>query len=284
LAPAAPASPWYDQTIVCSNRDITPVWPGGAEVCVALTFDVDVDVGADDWRDIGTRLTPLSEARYGARRGVPRILELLERRGVPGTFYVPGEIAERYPDLVRAIRDGGHEIGHHGHRHLSPDKVTPAEQREELERGLEAISRCSGTTPVGYRSPFWELTPETLRLLDELGFRWDSSCMGDDRPYFESFDGIELLELPVDWSLDDWIYFWYQRVMSHPDALLQTWLLEFESALAERRMVTYTMHPEAIGRGYRARILERLLDEMSVRGRVWFATHGQVCDLVLGAR
>jgi peptidoglycan-N-acetylglucosamine deacetylase len=64
--------------------------------------------------------------------------------------------------------------------------------------------------------------------------------------------------------------------MSSPNALAETWLDEFDSAMAERRMVTYTMHPEAIGRGYRMQALERLLDEMSERGRVWFATHEEV--------
>ncbi|MEN3284501.1 MAG: peptidoglycan-N-acetylglucosamine deacetylase [Solirubrobacteraceae bacterium] len=262
-------------------------WPGGHQVCVALTFDFDADVGVG-WRQLDRRLTSLSEARFGARRGIPRILDVLARRGLRATFYVPGEIAELHPDLVRAIRDGGHEIGHHGYVHLWTDKASPAEQRTEIERGIEALVDCVGAAPTGFRSPAWELTPETLQIVTELGFRWDSSCMGDDRPYFESHRGASILELPVHWSLDDWVYFAFARdaggVMAAPDALHNAWLLEFESALAERRMVTYTMHPEAMGRGYRMLILERLLDAMQQRGDVWFATHREVADLVLQGR
>jgi peptidoglycan-N-acetylglucosamine deacetylase len=258
-------------------------WPGGADVCVALTFDLDADVGVG-WRRLEERLTSLSEARFGATRGVPRILDFLERMDLRATFYVPGEVADMHTDLVKAIVAAGHAIGHHGHVHLYPDRATATEQRAEIEAGLEALDRCVRVRPLGYRCPGWELTPYTLGLLDEFRFRWDSSCMGDDRPYVERHGSASLLELPVHWSLDDWVYFIFTRdgggTMLGPDALKSTWLLEFESALAERRMVTYTMHPEAMGRGYRMRILEQLVEEFRARGNVWFATHEQVTDLI----
>lgn len=258
-------------------------WPAGAPVCVALTFDVDADVGVR-WRRIEERLTSLSEARFGAVRGVPRILDFLARRELRATFYVPGEIAELHPDLVRAIHDGGHEIGHHGHVHLFTDRATASEQREELERGFEALDRCAGVRPRGFRSPGWEMTHETFAALADHGVAWDSSCMGDDRPYLERHATGEMLELPVHWSLDDWVYFLFSRdaggLMSGPDALLRAWTLEFASALEERRMVTYTMHPEAMGRGYRMQVLGELLDHMAERADVWFATHGEVERLV----
>lgn len=112
--------------------------------------------------------------------------------------------------------------------------------------------------------------------------------MGDDRPYFETLDGRRILELPVHWSLDDWPYYGWSvdagGNLISPSAWYEGWLAEFESARAERRLVTYTMHPEVVGRGYRLLALERLIGAMSDRGRVWFATHGQVAELVLRAR
>ncbi len=106
--------------------------------------------------------------------------------------------------------------------------------------------------------------------------------MGDDRPYLH--DG--LLELPVHWSLDDWPHLHWRPgrgdAFTAPEAFLATWLAEFESALAERRHVTYTMHPEVIGRGYRAVLLERLIGAMRERAKVWFAAHGDVARWVVG--
>jgi peptidoglycan-N-acetylglucosamine deacetylase len=264
-----------------------PRWPGGADVAVCLTFDLDAEA---PWLarspDYARRLSTLSEGRYGVVRGVPRILALLRRHRAAATFYVPGSVAERYPDCVRAVAAAGHEIGHHGHRHLRSHEVDADAQRSEIERGLTALEGLLGRPPSGYRSPSWELTPETFGFLLEHGFAYDSSCMGDDRPYLEEVEGRGMLELPVHWSLDDWPFFgWSVEAggnMAGPAAWYDCWLAEFDSALAERRLVTYTMHPEVVGRGYRLLALERLIGEMSARADVWFASHALVAELVGG--
>ena len=257
-------------------------WPNGAEVAVSLTFDVDAESG---WlgEDAGyaTRLSTLSEAAFGPTRGVPRILEILEKHGIKGTFYVPGDTAERHTEAIRRIRDEGHEIGHHGYLHKRSDAIDAGQQREEIERGLEALDRTLGVRPAGYRSPSWELTPTTLGLLAEHGFQYDSSLMGDDRPY--RLDN-QLLEIPVHWSLDDWPHLHWKPgrgdAFTAPQAFLETWLAEFNAARQEQRHVTYTMHPEVIGRGYRANLLDTLITRMSESSSTWFATHGDVAAFV----
>ncbi|MDX6513730.1 MAG: peptidoglycan-N-acetylglucosamine deacetylase [Gaiellaceae bacterium] len=258
-----------------------PSWPNGADVAVSLTFDVDAECGwLGEGEEYARRLTTLSEGRFSVVRGLPRILDVLRDTGVSGTFYVPGDTAERHTERLAGLLADGHEIGHHGHMHLRSDKIDAAAQREEIERGLEALERHLGVRPTGYRSASWELTPETFELLLEFGFDYDSSCMGDDRPYIEEHEGSRILELPVHWSLDDWPHFAWTieggGVIGHPDTVLEIWLAEFESALADRRHVTFTMHPEVIGRGYRIQVLRRLIEEAGSRANVWFATHAEV--------
>ena len=168
-------------------------WPHGADVAVSLTFDVDAESGwLGEDPAYANRLSTLSEASYGPTRGLPRILDILSKHEVKATFYVPGDTAERHTEAVKRITDDGHEIGHHGYLHKRSDAIDAGQQREEIERGLEALQTTLDVTPKGYRSPSWELTPETFQLLKEHGFEWDSSLMGDDRPYLH--DG--LLELP----------------------------------------------------------------------------------------
>ena len=180
-------------------------WPGGARCAVSFTFDVDAESGfLGDGPEYARRLTTLSEGRFGVVRGVPRILQLFRSHGLHATFFVPGDTAERHPGVVPAILEDGHEIGHHGHLHLRSDRISLQQQREELEQGFAALEAAGAPRPRGYRSPAWELTPETFALLVEHGFAYDSSAMGDDRPYVEEHDGLRLLELPVHWSLDDW--------------------------------------------------------------------------------
>lgn len=264
-----------------------PAWPEGAAAAVAITFDVDAEAGwLAEGKEYERRLTTLSEARFGITRGLPRILELLAAESVPATFYVPGETAERHEAALLGLLNDGHEVGHHGHRHLRSDKASAELQREEIELGLEALDRVFGIRPRGYRSASWEITPETFALLGEFEFAYDSSFMGDDRPYIERLDGFEILELPVHWSLDDWPYFaWTIEAggnLASPARVLDIWTRELDSAIADGRLLTLTMHPEVIGRGYRIGVLEKLIQLARQRGNVWFATHGQVADHVLG--
>jgi peptidoglycan-N-acetylglucosamine deacetylase len=222
-------------------------WPRGADVAVALTFDVD---GEAPWLgegpEYGRRLTALSQGRFGPQRGVYRVLEILTRHDIPATFYVPGHTADQHPAAVEAILAGGHEVAHHGYLHLASESLDEHGQRAELEQGLAALAR-HGITPAGYRSPGWELMPETLGMLGEFGFRYDSSLMADDRPYWEVAGQAPLLELPGHWSLCDWPFFgwtpYHGGLLAEPAAVERIWLDEYESARSEGRVVTYTMHP-----------------------------------------
>ena len=259
-----------------STHDGRHPWPGGAQVAVSLTFDVDAEAGyLGDGPEYERRLSTLSEGRFGVTRGLPRILTLLERHGIPATFFVPGHTANSHPAIVPLILDRGHEIGHHGYIHLRTDKVPEHDQRAEIERGFEALDAAGAPRPVGYRSPAWELTPETFDLLVEHGFTYDSSCMGDDRPYLETWDGRELLELPVHWSLDDWPRFGWSIDLggnvAGAEQLHDEWLAEYRAARTEGRHVIFTMHPEVIGRAHRFAQLERLVGAMASDGGVWFA-------------
>ena len=251
-------------------------WPDGATVAVSLTFDVDGEAGLLGMGEqFAQRLSSLSEARFGVVRGVPRILELLSRHSLPATFFVPGHTAERHPGLVERLLADGHEVGHHGYLHLRSDLIAADEQRREIERGLDALEHAGAPRPSGYRSTSWELTPETFALLIEHEFAYDSSCMGDDRPYLERWGRESLLELPVHWSLDDWPRFGWSidsgGNVGPVDELRTAWMRECEQARAEGRHVTLTMHPEVIGRAYRFEALEELVRWLVEAGQVWFA-------------
>ncbi len=258
-------------------------WPGGADVAVALTFDVD---GEAPWLGEGPeyerRLSMLSMGQFGPLRGLARVLDLLAAHEIPATFYVPGHTADHFPAVISAILDRGHEVAHHGYLHLGTDGLPADGQRAELEQGLGALAK-HGVTPLGYRSPGWELSPETLAMLGEYGFKYESSLMADDRPYWISSGSVPLLELPGHWSICDWPYFGWTAytggLLADPAAVERIWVGEYESALADRRVITYTMHPEAIGRGYLTLMLGRIITAMRERGTPWFTTHAELAQL-----
>ena len=155
-----------------------------ARATVCLTFDFDA---ISIW--IGPMGAPspsmISGGEFGVV-GVERVLRLLARERRPATFFIPGHTADTYPDSVRAIVAAGHEVGHHGYLHENPVALESAErEREVLERGLAALDRAAGVRPIGYRSPAWDNSPQTIGLLLEYGFRYESSLMGKDfEPYW----------------------------------------------------------------------------------------------------
>lgn len=239
---------------------------------VMLTFDVD---GETLWlnRDPKNAERPviLSQGRYGPLVGVPRILGILRRHQIRATFFVPGWIAERYPETLRAIVGDGHEIGHHGYLHEWPSRLTRDEEVTALRRGLEAIEKAVGTRPVGYRAPGWELSAHTLALLAEHGFVYSSNMMDADGPYLHAHGGRRaLVELPVDWALDDSSLYLYALQLPSPklvpnSGVLELWLGSFDGLYRDGQSCVLTMHPELTGRPYRVGALEGFIAHVGTR-------------------
>lgn len=247
---------------------------------VLLTFDFDA-YSPWIWRKM-TNYTNLSRGEF-ASVGVKRILRLLQREGIRATFFIPGHTAEHFSEDVGSIKDEGHEIAHHGYLHEPPESLGSREEEERvISRGLEALSRAAGVRPLGYRSPSWALTRHTLSILEQKGFLYDSSLMGNDympyRPnlYLEILENgrvvkgpvSKLVELPVSWSLDDYPHFEYTRFPSYiqqglrsVSEVFENWSLDFEYMVRNLESGVYvlTMHPEVIGRGHRMILLEKLV-------------------------
>jgi peptidoglycan-N-acetylglucosamine deacetylase len=247
---------------------------------ISITIDVD---GAAGLPGGGAgqehRLSSWSERTYGVDRGLPRILAVLDEFAVTGTFYVPGITALRHRDEIGALAASRHEIGHHGHTHRRPDELPPGEQRAEIAAGIDALIDVTGRAPEGYRAPGWELTPQTLAAVCGRGLVYDSSLMGDDRPYILESGPCRLVELPVHWALDDAPHFAHT---TDGGGLLATWRAELEAAAREARHTTVTCHPEILGRAHRIDVLRRLLDDAATRS-IPCLRHGDVARSLLAA-
>ena len=250
---------------------------------VCLTFDFDAISG---WLNPDRAISPgpISRGEFGAITA-PRILEMLDHYGIYSTWFVPGHTAETYPRLIRNVFERGHEIGHHGYCHESPINLSLVEERRILEKGIDAVRGVTGERPMGYRSPSWDMSPNTIDLLLENGFTYDSSLMGNDfSPYWcrkgdqYSFDQpyhfgepVDIVELPVTWGLDDFPAFEFVSLPNQvlpglraPSQVYEIWAGDFDymTANVPGGVYTLTMHPEVIGRGHRLLLLEKLIDHM----------------------
>lgn len=273
---------------VRAGRDLTPKrWPHGARVAVSLSFDFDTE---PVWLGMQKQQSPsyMSRGEYGARAGMPRILALLDKYKIPATFFIPAISMILHPDVVEDIKKRPHhEFGFHSYVHENPLELTEKEEREVYEKAMRIFVDKVGKRPVGFRSAAWDLTPATIRLVKEMGFLYDSSMMADERPYEIMTEGqaTGMIELPVEWILDDWPYFQLNWASHHiglrnPNDVYSVWAGEFDGAYAEGTMFVLVMHPQVIGHRYRMQMLERLITYMKKRPGVWFATHEQIARYV----
>jgi peptidoglycan/xylan/chitin deacetylase (PgdA/CDA1 family) len=271
---------------VRAGRPLRPAtWPNGAQVAVALSFDVDNETTT--LRDGKTSPALLAQGEYGSRAGIPRILNFLERHAIPASFYVPGVSALLHPDDVRRIAADGHEVGLHGWIHERNSNLEEADERDLTLKSADVLTKMAGTPPVGLRTPSWDFSAATLKIIREIGLLYDSSLMGDDEPYelLEDDDPTGIVELPVEWIKDDYPYLGMDRLSpirphTAPSLVGEVWRREFDGAYVEGGLFLLTMHPHIIGHRSRMSILEELVQHMRSRPGVWFATHEQIAHYV----
>jgi polysaccharide deacetylase family protein (PEP-CTERM system associated) len=125
-------------------------------------------IGRDAWERLPCRV----------ERNTDRILALFGGRGVRATFFTLGWVAERYPDLIRRIVAGGHELACHGYGHIRVTEQTPEEFREDVRRAKQLLEDISGVEVLGYRAASYSIGAKNLwalQVLEELGFLYSSS-------------------------------------------------------------------------------------------------------------
>ena len=269
---------------VRAGRSLQPTtWPDGARVAVSISFDVDNDTIAIARNEVPS-IGAMSQGEYGARVGLRRVVELMDRHEIPASFFIPAVSLVISPDMVDVIQASGrHEFGVHGWIHELNTELDAETERELVTRAVAYLTEATGSRPVGYRAPSWNFSPNTLNIVKGLGFLYDSSLMADDRPYELVQDGepTGIVELPVEWILDD-APLMNPRGSSYtpPRELLQVYIDEFDKAYEEGTLFLLTTHPHIIGHRSRIIILEQLIDHIQTKGDVWFATHQQIAEYV----
>jgi peptidoglycan/xylan/chitin deacetylase (PgdA/CDA1 family) len=261
------------------------VWPNGARCAVMLTFDFDAESVwlARDPENAG-RLGVLSQGLYGAKRAVPKILELLRQEKLPATFFIPGWVAENHTDRCKEVRDAGFEIGHHGYSHAWADARYPEQECEDFDRGSEALDRLLGVKPRGYRPPGAEITANTITMLADRGYLYNSNMLDDVYPYRHVLpDGRKgPVELPTHWSLGDANYVWnsirHPRVIQTSDHIFTVWKDEFDELYTWGGLFNLVLHPQAIGRPSRLALLRRFIAYVRKFEGVWWASGTEVAE------
>ena len=257
-------------------------WPEGKQSAVVLSFDFDAESGFYFREPAKAKrsLADLEERRFGPRVGVDRVLRLMDRLKLRASFYIPGWTVEHHLPQSKRIRDAGHEIGAHGNMHEAVGLLDATQEEAIMGQQLAVLQDHLGVKPTGYRSPSWDVNIWTPGILKRHGFLYDTSLMGNDVPYELPSEVGPLVEVPVQWMLDDAPLFRHvygaTNAIADPGRVLQMWSKEFAAMHAENGCFVLTCHPFVSGRASRIALLEELVAYMRRFRGVWFTTCEEV--------
>lgn len=268
---------------VRAGRKLTPKsWPNGARIAVCLSFDPD-NLTIPLNRGNNAPLT-MSEGEFGALSGIPRILRFLDRHNLPASFYVPAVSAILHPEMMKQInKSGRHEVAMHGWIHEDPMALNdPDEEWRLISQALNTLEKVDGKRPTGNRNPSWTMSVHTMGLLHKAGLLYDSSLQAMDEPHDVLIDGQStgIVELPVNWILDDAPFLPPFGSLPSPRLIMKTFKDDFDRAYADGTLFMLTMHPHVTGQRSRMKYLEELVLYMKSKPGVWFATAEDIARYV----
>lgn len=270
--------------------------PEGKKIAVNLGFDFD---SSSVWMESFEKTSQIymSRGEYGAVVGVPRILDLLDQYDIKATFFIPGHTVDTYPDVCREIAARGHEVAHHGYVHEDPTNLSYEDEEAIIVKGIETLAKI-GVTPVGYRSPGFDFSPNTVEILEKHGILYDSSLMGNDYyPYCPRYCNVhfdrgntfeapsKLIEMPASWYLDDFPhseFVQYRTGMKPSSQIYEIWSSHFDYGIAHIKdgLMVVAMHPQVIGRPHNITMLEAFINHVLENGG-FFAPLCRLCESVV---
>ena len=269
------------------------LWPGGKRIAVVFNVALEAwsDGKAPGISPMGNPLPAvpgiidsmaISWAAYGAKRGIYRLLESFARHEVRASVMINAILAERSPEAVRAVGDGGHEVVSHSYAmDVMPVMMAVEEERLNIERCTDLLAHASRSRVRGWISPRGTPSLNTARLLAEVDYLWYGDVFDDDLPYIQSFGESRIVALPLSTDVNDMPSMKYGNP---PRAMLETFEEHLDRITRRERgpvIVDATVHAHIFGRPHGAHYYERIMEIAANTPEIWVATREQIAGHVL---
>lgn len=266
-------------------------WPGGARLVISVSMQL--EAGAQPERGASSPFPPIDVKypdlpvatwyEYGLREGIPRLLDLWDKKGVKVTSHMVGQAAERAPALAKEIVARGHEAAAHGQTWTPQYAMTPEEERASYEESIRALVKVTGTRPVGFNAFWLRGTPATLGILQDLGFIYTIDDIGRDEPFVVSVKNKPFAVVPYTLRNNDIVRFDSPAMTA--DAFLGELKGDFDVLYAEgerrRRMMSISTHDRIAGTPARVKALADFIDYAQRHPGVTFMRKDAIARLVL---
>jgi peptidoglycan/xylan/chitin deacetylase (PgdA/CDA1 family) len=265
--------------------DRDPVaWPNGARVAVYVGLNIEhfhIDRPSTSLHEGTAGLVPdplnYGWRDYGARVGIWRLIDALDRHGVRASAIVNADVVDRYPQIIEAGRARDWAWVAHGrtnselHTGMGID-----DERQALTEIVGTIERATGQRPSGWLGPGLSETFETPRLLAELGLSYVLDWTNDDQPYRLNVPGM--LSVPYSVELNDLGLFTFKNTSGPEFVRIVRDQLEqlYADAAAGGRVMAIALHAFVTGQPFRAKYLDEALAYVAAHEGVWLTTSDEI--------
>jgi peptidoglycan/xylan/chitin deacetylase (PgdA/CDA1 family) len=267
-------------------------WPNGAKIAVSVGLAME----DFNFQSQYTQGTPkpgkvnhfsLSYGDYGRKAGIWRLLDLLDEFDVKGNMSTNGLSAERFPDVVRAVADAGHEINGHGwvNDAVQSDEDDAAE-REEIRRCTRVLTEASGgVKPVGWTSPGSVGSKNTYEILVDEGYTWNGDDASDDLPFLKATPKGPIVVMPRTNIFHNDLIMWIAG-RNPPSILWDGFKDTFDELYAEGnagapKWTEITLHAHMAGRPTMIPTVRKCLAHAKQHDGVWFARRKDIAQWAL---
>jgi peptidoglycan/xylan/chitin deacetylase (PgdA/CDA1 family) len=257
LAPAAQAQD--------TARPARTFWPNGARLVVSLSMQFETGAqperGANGpWGNLDVKYPDLPTDKwyeYGFKEGVPRLLDMYDRRKVKMTSHMVGLAVERHPELAREIVQRGHEAAAHGQTWAPIYSLSRADEKSIIEQGVKSVERVTSVRPIGFNAPGMRGTPNTLEILQELGFVYHTDDLSRDEPFLVPVKSKPFVVVPYTFQLNDYQNYEnrWRTCADFAGELKAEFDALYEESAKKRRMISIAAH-DRVARPSRAKVME----------------------------
>jgi peptidoglycan/xylan/chitin deacetylase (PgdA/CDA1 family) len=244
-------------------------WPDGVRMVISVSMQMEGGAqptsGAESpMPRIDSRYPDLPASKwyeYGYKEGLPRLLDVFDRRKIKVTSHMVGAAVDLHPALAKEIVQRGHEAAGHGQTWTAQFSMTPEEERASYQQSIESIERATGTRPVGFNAFWLRGTPQTLEILQSLGFLYHIDDVSRDEPFLVKVRDKPFAVVPYTLHMNDIVDYEtrYFSTTMYADDLKAEFDALYAEAGTRRRMMSVSAHDRIAGRPSRAKVLEQFI-------------------------
>jgi peptidoglycan/xylan/chitin deacetylase (PgdA/CDA1 family) len=266
-------------------------WPNGAQLVISVSMQFETG-GQAEGAESPFSGNPLPKGqpdlpaeswyRYGANEGVYRMLDLWKKYDIKVTSHIVGAAAVKYPEIAKAIANDGHEIAAHGIAWSNQWDKDYADELKFVKDGIDVVEKISGKRAVGYNCNWLRRSPNTLKVLQELGFLYHIDDLSRDEPFITKVHGKNFVVMPYTLRNNDIVNI--EGKQWSPDQFLAQLKMEFDQLYAEgaskRRMMSISFHDRIGGQPAMVKAMEEFIKYAQKKQGVVFMRKDDIAKMV----